>query len=108
MNRTVGWLLTAIAGAVAGLFLAGPLVMADGPIGERAVVLGVTAGAYLLLGALAGYWLRTWTAGLLLSTPGVIVALFLGEGWQVVLPSLAAVLVSAVGGALVGARWRRP
>lgn len=104
MQRAFRFGVTLVAGAVAGFFLAGPLVFADGAIGERIATLGVAAVVYLVLGALAGWWLRTWRAGLWLAAPGVVVALALGEAWSLIGATMGVLLVSAAGGAWAGAR----
>ncbi|HYF76521.1 MAG TPA: hypothetical protein VD973_05295 [Symbiobacteriaceae bacterium] len=104
MRRAFGIGVTLLAGAVTGFFLAGPVVFADGAMGERAAALGLAAVVYLVLGALVGWWLRTWRAGIWLAAPGMIVALALGEAWAVIGATMGVVLISAAGGAWLGAR----
>lgn len=110
MQRAIRVGVTFLVGAVVGFFLAGPVVFADSTMSERVSVLGVAAVIYLLLGAGAGWWLRTWRAGIWLASPSMIVALALGEAWSVIGPTMGVLLVSAVGGACLGSRGssRRP
>ncbi|MDF2630152.1 MAG: hypothetical protein K0R39_3983 [Symbiobacteriaceae bacterium] len=107
MQRLIRLGVTLLAGAVAGFFLAGPVVFADSTMSERVSVLGVAAVVYMGLGALAGWWLRTWTAGVWLAAPGVAVALLLGEAWAVIGMTVGVVLVSAVAGAWLAVRYLR-
>lgn len=104
MQQTIRYGVTLLAGAVAGFFLVGPVVFADSTTSERISVLGAAAVIYLLLGALSGWWLRTWTAGLWLAAPGLAVALALGEVWWVIGTTVGVVLAGAVGGAWFGSR----
>jgi hypothetical protein len=106
MGRVIGFGVTVLAGAVAGFFLAGPILFADARVGERVAALGTTAVIFLLLGALSGWWLRTWAAGLWLAAPGVAVALILGEEWPIIGLAIGTLLVSAAAGAGVGAHLR--
>jgi hypothetical protein len=107
MGRMIGFGVTLLVGAVVGFFLAGPLVFADAAVGDRVATLGGTAAIFLLLGALAGWWLRTWAAGLWLAAPGALVALLLGEEWPLIGLAIGALLVSATAGAGLGAHLRR-
>lgn len=104
MQRTIRVGVTLLAGAVAGFFLAGPIVFADGAMGERIATLGVAAVVYLLLGGLSGWWLRTWRAGVWLAAPGMVVALALGEAWPIIGMTMGVLLISASAGAWAGTR----
>jgi hypothetical protein len=107
MKRAIGFGVTFLAGAVAGFFLAGPILFADGPMGERVATLGAAAVIYLLLGALSGWWLRTWTAGLWLAAPGLVVSLALGEAWPAIGLTMGVLVAGAVAGARVGTHLRK-
>lgn len=102
MKRAIPLGVTLLVGALAGSFLAGPIVMADGPFGERVMAAGVMAVIFLLLGALFGRWLRSWTAGLWLAAPGVLVALLLGDRLSYVALAVAALVASSLAGAWAG------
>lgn len=105
MRRAIGFGVTLLVGAVAGFFTAGPLVFADGSMGGRIATMGLVALIYLLLGAIAGRWLRSWTAGLLLAAPGMAVALVMGDKGFIVALTMSVLLIAAVASARVGARW---
>lgn len=106
MPRAIGFGVIFLVGAVTGFFLAGPIVFADGAMGERVLTLMVAAGVYLLLGICSGWWLRTWTAGLWLAAPSIAVGLVMGEEWPIIGITIAGLLISAAGGAWLGARLR--
>lgn len=106
MKRAIALGVTLLTGLLAGAFLAGPIVMADGPMGERTMAAGLMAAIFLVLGALFGRWLRAWTAGLWLAAPGVLVALLLGEQWQLRGLAILTLLASSLLGAWVGSRLR--
>lgn len=80
--------------------------MADGGARERLLVGCMMAVIFLVLGALFGRWLRSWTAGLYLAAPGVLVALLLGDQWQLSGLAILALLVSSLVGSWVGSRLR--
>lgn len=106
MNRAAVYAVILLVGAVAGFFLAGPLVFADGSASERLTFLAVYAGLYLGLGVFFGWWTATWATGLLFAAPALVVALLLGEWTQFAfVVGIVLLLAGGAGGAL-GARIR--
>jgi len=112
VNKILGHIGAAAAGLLPAFFLVFQSVFTDSSsMRERAVALGLIALVYSLLGALFGYFTRSWQSGLWLSVPAVmLVGLYsVREPQQLLLhvATVAVALVAGWGGARLAAGRRR-
>ncbi|HWI53173.1 MAG TPA: hypothetical protein VNT01_13615 [Symbiobacteriaceae bacterium] len=100
MNKVLGHIGAAVAGVLPAFFLVFQSVFTDSSsAGERTVALGLIALVYGLLGALFGYFTRSWQSGLWLGVPAVmLVGLYSVREPQQLLLHVATVAVALLAG----------
>ena len=106
MRKYLERFLLLLAGALLALFGVGTAVFADGTTSERIVAMLITIAIYGLLGLAAGYFLATWTWGVWLSIPALLVLLVFAEDMGLAVTYLGLIVAVACLGAVAGSRLR--
>ena len=109
ITRIAGYGAALLIGALAGFFLVFNILFSDvSSTNERLYSFALIIAAYLVLGAIFGYFMATWHVGLVLSLAAVILALLYSArepgNLALHLAYILATVASACAGAYAGAR----